>query len=62
MSFKKNLLELLNTIFQLTAFIGAFYLITGSIKQSIGLGYIFALFWWQLNDYKNLKNKVHEHV
>jgi len=56
MSFKKNLLKLLNTIFQLTAFIGAFYLITDNIKQSIGLSYIFALLWWQLNDYKKSKN------
>jgi hypothetical protein len=58
MSFKKELLELFNTLFQLAGFIGFCYLITDNIRQSSGLGYIIALIWWQLNSIaKSLKSK-----
>ena len=53
---REEIVELFNSILQLCAFIGFFYLITNNIKQSIGLGYVICLFWWKLEKIaKNLK-------
>ena len=44
----ESVVELIITILQICVFIGFCYLIINNLKQSIGLGYILCLFWWEL--------------